>query len=955
VLATFVIGLREGLEAALIVGIIAAFLRANGRSLVPMWVGVVTGVVLSVGVGVTLSLVESSLDQRAQEGMESVIGAMAVVFVTGMILWMASHARGMKRQLESSARSALATGSSRALVAMAFLAVLKEGFETSVFLLATFSASANATLAATGAVLGVLGSAGIGYGLYSGGVRLDLARFFRATSVFLVLVAAGLVLSALRTAHEAGWLNAGQQRTVDLSWVAPTGSVRAAVVTGVLGIPADPRLVEVIGWVAYLVPMALLLFWPQGRRLTTAQGARLKAVLAIAFVAAAAVLALTVPAPTVADPGSAPLADDAGAQVGTAQLIPGGASMVVEVGGVVSTVSLSGALPGQHAGLTATHVTREIAADTTGLPTSVTLAQLVTLGGGRVPVGIDPRRHPGPYAATWTRTGPQTAWVAGGHLLDATQRDVVVLTLSGSGLPASRTLTLASGTPMPDGTTTSTWSVSPTYVDGVAASVAGLTAAQDDADLWRRVLPLALGTAALLLALGASRSLRRQRRSAPPVGATSDRQPVHLTTTPRSTADVRDPTRRPLAVASAAALGLLLTACGSGGDSTGAGASAAPAAGSAAVAPVSDGAARVAITATQRDGADTCELDHASAAAGPVTFTVSNADATSISEIELLTDSRILGEKENLAPGLAPVSFTVSLTGGTYQVYCPGAATETQPFTVTGRAAASPTGSTQTILADGVKGYAAYVSTTIADMQGTVAALRMAVDSGDVMAARKAYAAVRPYYEKVESDVEGFLEPGADPTANAGNLDYLVDVRSANLDPAVGWTGMHAIERDLWKTGAITTQTKTWAAHLQTDIAKLTAVAKALTYQPADLANGAAGLLEEVQSGKITGDELEFSHLDLLDFSANVEGAQQAFSFLEPGLEKIDPALTAQVRAQFTTVRDKLSTYRDTSAVGGFRPYAAALRASDAAGLSKAVQGLQDPLSRIAEKVATAQ
>ncbi len=417
--------------------------------------------------------------------------------------------------------------------------------------------------------------------------------------------------------------------------------------------------------------------------------------------------------------------------------------------------------------------------------------------------------------------------------------------------------------------------------------------------------------------------------------------------------------RRALAVASAAALGLLLTACGSGeGGASGAGSDSATATGAASVAPVapvSNGAAQVRITATQRDGGDSCALDHTSAAAGPVTFTVANTDATGISEVELLSDSRILGEKENLAPGLTPVTFTVSLTGGTYQVYCPGATTETQPFTVTGQAAAAPTGSTQTILADGVKGYAAYVATTVADMQVAVAALKTAVDTGDVTAARKAYAAVRPYYEKVESDVEGFLEPGADPTANAGNLDYLVDMRSSNLDPAVGWTGMHAIERDLWKGGAITARTKTYAADLQTNIAKLTAVAKSLTYKPEDLANGAAGLLEEVQSGKITGEEEQFSHLDLLDFSANVEGAQQAFSFLEPGLEKIDPALTASIRAQFTVVRDRLRTYRDASAVGGFVPYTAQLRARDAAGLSKAVQGLQDPLSRIAEKVATAQ
>ncbi len=530
-LATFVIGLREGLEAALIVGIIAAFLRRNGRSLAAMWVGVAAGLLLSGLVGLTLKLIESSLDQRAQEGMESVIGAVAVVFVTGMILWMATHARGLRRELEASAQSALGRGSSRALVLMAFLAVLKEGFETSVFLLATFSAATNATLAATGAVLGVVVSAGIGFGIYSGGVKLDLARFFRVTSAFLVLVASGLVLSALRTAHEAGWLNAGQQRTVDLSWLAPTGSLQAAVVTGVLGIPADPRLVEVIGWGAYLVPMTLLLFWPAAHRPSARQGARLKLALAGAFVVVGATLALAVPVPTVADAGSAPLVSPVGGRVGTAQLVPGGNAVTVQVEGTSTSIPLDGALPAPRAGLSAAHVIRQVAADTSALPARVTLYQVVTLGGGRIPVGLDARRYPGPYAAAWASTRSQEVWVTDGHLLDASQRDVVVLTLSGGGLPTSRTISISTGTPLPDGSTPSTWSVAPAYVDGVAASTTGLTAARDDADLWRRVVPLALAITALLLALGAARTLRSTAPS-------TDRLTDLAITESRSTADV---------------------------------------------------------------------------------------------------------------------------------------------------------------------------------------------------------------------------------------------------------------------------------------------------------------------------------------------------------------------------------------------------------------------------------
>ena len=127
-----------------------------------------------------------------------------------------------------------------------------------------------------------------------------------------------------------------------------------------------------------------------------------------------------------------------------------------------------------------------------------------------------------------------------------------------------------------------------------------------------------------------------------------------------------------------------------------------------------------------------------------------------------------------------------------------------------------------------------------------------------------------------------------------------------------------------------------------------------LDYKPEDLANGAADLLEEVQSNKITGEEEAFSHYDLVDFSGNVEGAQQAFAFLEPGMQKIDADLTKQVNAQFENVLKLLETYRDPNALGGYKRYTAELKASDANKLSKAIQALQEPLSRIAEKVATA-
>ena len=371
------------------------------------------------------------------------------------------------------------------------------------------------------------------------------------------------------------------------------------------------------------------------------------------------------------------------------------------------------------------------------------------------------------------------------------------------------------------------------------------------------------------------------------------------------------------------------------------------------MAPVSNGASQVAVTLTS-DGGGTCTLDNSTAKAGPVTFTVTNKTATAITEVELQSDNRILGEKENLAPGLPSVSFTVTLGGGTYQIYCPGAAQEQQNFTVTGKAATQPTGSAAAILATGTKGYADYVDGVVDAMVTATSTLKSDIDAGNLAKAKRDYPLARPFYERIESDVDGFVLPGFKATDNAGNLDYLIDMRASNLDPKVGWHGFHAIERDLYAGGKITASTKQLAAELQTNVTKLDQVAKTLTYKPEDLANGAADLLEEVQSTKITGEEELYSHIDLIDFAGNVEGAQQAFAFLQPGLDKIDPTLSQQVATQFTKVNALLDTYRDPSVPGGYKLYTAALKKSDGAKLSRAVQALQEPLSQIAEKVATA-
>lgn len=267
-LPSFVIGLREGLEAALIVGIVAAFLVRQGRrdAVRQVWLGVAAAVALCLGLGLVLDLLERSLPQRGQEALETVIGLVAVGLVTTMIVWMRRHARTLKSGLESAASTALARGSTRALVVMAFLAVLREGLETAVFLLATFQASLDRVSAPVGAVLGIVAAALLGYALYRGGTRINLQRFFTLTSVVLVVVAAGLLMTAAHTAHEAGWLDLGQARALDLQWLVRPGTPWSAVVTGVLGIQPRPTVVEVAVWTVYLAVMLTVVLRPGPRR-----------------------------------------------------------------------------------------------------------------------------------------------------------------------------------------------------------------------------------------------------------------------------------------------------------------------------------------------------------------------------------------------------------------------------------------------------------------------------------------------------------------------------------------------------------------------------------------------------------------------------------------------------------------------------------------------------------------
>ncbi len=416
-LPTFVIGLREGLEAALIVGILAAFLRKQGRRDLVRWVfaGVGVAVGLCLAAGVALDLYSRDLPQRQQEGLETVIGVLAVGMVTYMVVWMRRHSRALKGQLENLAAGALAGRSSagRAMVAMAFLAVIREGLETVVFLLAAFNESGSGAGAGVGAVLGIVVAVGLGYGIYRGGVRLNLSKFFRATGLVLVFVAAGLVVNALHTAHEAGWLNAGQGATVDLSWLVQPGSVQASLLTGMLGIQAHPVVIEAIGWLVYVVPVGCYVAWPPGRAVPARALSRVAAVTTV--VAAAGALLLAVIAP--ARPSERPRTEGAGI---TARIVSrSGPSATVrtaawpaEAGAAsVDDYRLTSGGLTQHRGAAAEVFRASVpggrGAD--GRPAALDRATIARLNGGRLPIGL--AQGAGSVPVTYTDSRSLTVWL----------------------------------------------------------------------------------------------------------------------------------------------------------------------------------------------------------------------------------------------------------------------------------------------------------------------------------------------------------------------------------------------------------------------------------------------------------------------------------------------------------------------------------------------------------------
>jgi iron uptake system component EfeO len=385
-----------------------------------------------------------------------------------------------------------------------------------------------------------------------------------------------------------------------------------------------------------------------------------------------------------------------------------------------------------------------------------------------------------------------------------------------------------------------------------------------------------------------------------------------------------------------------LAACGSSGSTATSGSpAAADPAGASASAAGNPG--EVTVTVTDAEG---CVTVPNTVPAGQVTFLITNVDAVGVTEVELVSDQRIVGERENLAPGFDS-TFSARLDGGSYEIFCPGATTERTAFTVTGEAAAQDEDLT-VLLDQATKDYAAYVDDQINFLLVPVQELAAAIKAGDLAAAQAAYIKARPFYERIEPVAESFPD-----------LDPAIDLRIGDVEQGTTWTGFHPIEQGLWERQS-TEGLSELADQLIADVQSLQAQAKQLSdatnagteggYQAFEIANGAATLLDEVLASKITGEEEAYSKIDLLDFEANVEGSLQAFATLKPALNQIDPTIVPQISTAFDALTAQLNRFKDPNSPSGWVSYDQ-LTDADKKALVDALLVVQEPLSAVAQKI----
>ncbi|GAA2466257.1 iron uptake system protein EfeO [Agromyces soli] len=360
---------------------------------------------------------------------------------------------------------------------------------------------------------------------------------------------------------------------------------------------------------------------------------------------------------------------------------------------------------------------------------------------------------------------------------------------------------------------------------------------------------------------------------------------------------------------------------------------------------------------------DACAVATGTAPAGAVTFSLTNS-GSDVNEFEILADDqlRIVGEKENVTPGQT-VAFTAQLEPGTYYTACKfqqvGAPVGLAEFTVTGEASAV-SADEQELSDQAVTEYLAYVRSQSSELLPLVQQLADAYAAGDDEAARALFAKARVPYERIEPTAEAF-----------GDLDPKIDFREVDaVADGLDWTGFHRIEKDLWapKPGELNSDgqdaLKDWApstpeerkAYADGLVADVTQLHELVTEQRftvslADISNGAIALLDEVASGKITGEEDWWSGTDLSDFAANVQGAGVAFGAVRALAEskgEEGTALAGEIDERFGALEDELAKYGSLDA--GFVDYAT-LTDADKKALSDRVNALAEPLSQLTATV----
>jgi len=265
VLANSLIGLREGLEASLVVSILVAYLVRTGRRdrLSVVWAGVGTAVGLSLAVGALLQFTSAELSFRAQELLGGSLSIVAVGLVTWMVFWMRRTARHLKGELEGRVQAALLAGGT-ALGLVAFLAVGREGLETALFLWAA-STSTTGSAPLVGALGGLLVAVLLAYGLYRRSIRLDLARFFTVTGSLLIVVAAGVLAYGVHDLQEAGVLPGLTTVAFDISAQVPPDSWYGVLLRGTVNLTPRTTVLQALVWVAYVGPVLALYVRPSSR------------------------------------------------------------------------------------------------------------------------------------------------------------------------------------------------------------------------------------------------------------------------------------------------------------------------------------------------------------------------------------------------------------------------------------------------------------------------------------------------------------------------------------------------------------------------------------------------------------------------------------------------------------------------------------------------------------------